>query len=378
VQVKGPSLSELKPFFPHQPWPASKPYTVEAKVIQSDNAITARAMRASLGSSDLAGEFSYDEKDGRAAVDAKLQSARFDITDLPSLGRPADGSANGSANVSTNGTVAEPGLRVLPQAALNLKPLGGIDATIDLRIKTLQARPLPTLQSVRAGAALDQGLLQLSLSGAQLAGGRLNGELVLDSRTTPASVRVDLRARRLRLERLWPDMPEHARVEGPLSGQLKLNGHGGSVAAWVGSASGQLSLAMESGSLSQRLDAKLGLNGGKLIRTFFVSDRPVPIRCGAVAIDFANGTGSTRQFVLDTALMRIEGEGSLQLRDETWAVLLTPQAHKRALLALNSSVLAQGSFRDFSYELAERRRSRKAANSACTASCSSANAPGCH
>lgn len=367
VQLKGPSLSQLKPFFPHQPWPASKPYSAEARLTKDNDTITARAMRASLGSSDLAGEFSYDEKDGRSAVDAKLQSARLDIADLPSAARPA----------TAGGTAAEPGLRVLPQAVLNLKPLGGIDATLELRVKTLLALPLPTLQSVRASAALDQGLLQLSLSGAQLAGGRLNGELVLDSRPTPASVRVDLRARRLRLERLWPDMPERAHIEGPLSGQLKLNGRGGSVAAWIGSASGQLSLAMESGSLSERLDAKLGLNGGKLMRTFFTGDRSVPIRCGAIAIDFADGTGHTRQFVLDTAQMRIEGEGSLHLRDETWAVLLTPQAHKRALLALNSSVLAQGSFRGFSYELAERKRSSKAANGACAASCAAASASRC-
>ena len=174
---------------------------------------------------------------------------------------------------------------------------------------------------------------------------------MLDSQSAPPKVRVELQARSVRLEKM---LPAPSRVEGPLSGQLKLSAHGVSVAAWLGSASGQLSLSLPSGNLSPGLDAKLGLNAGKLLRSFWASDKAVPIRCGAVVIDFASGTGTTRELVLDTAQTRLEGQGNIHLRDETWAMLLTPQVHQSAVLALNSSVLVQGSFRDASYKLVAR------------------------
>jgi AsmA family protein len=139
-----------------------------------------------------------------------------------------------------------------------------------------------------------------------------------------------------------------------LSGQLKLSGRGPSVAVWLGSASGQLSLSLPSGHLSPGLDAKLGLNAGKLLRSFWASDKAVPIRCGVAVIDFANGIGTTGALMLDTAQTRVDGQGTLHLRDETWSLLLTPQVHQSAVLALNSSVLVQGSFRDASYKLVAR------------------------
>jgi hypothetical protein len=71
--------------------------------------------------------------------------------------------------------------------------------------------------------------------------------------------------------------------------------------------------------------------------------------------------------VLDTAQTHIEGEASLHLRDETWALLLTPRAHKPSLLALDSSLLAQGTFRGFSYRLDGTQAPGKARSSACPA-----------
>ena len=143
---------------------------------------------------------------------------------------------------------------------------------------------------------------------------------------------------------------------------------------WAGSASGPLSLALENGSLSHKLDAKLGLNGGKLLRSFFSGDKQVPIRCGQVAVDFSRGTGTSRQLLLDTEQTRIDGAGSLHLGDESWAVLLTPSPHGAAPLALKASVLAKGSFRDLSYALAERaddiKTASKADSGSCTAACS--------
>ncbi|MBC7955981.1 MAG: AsmA family protein, partial [Cytophagales bacterium] len=354
LQLSGPSLGQLKPFFPTQPWPNSKPYQAEARVTRQGDAFTVRALKARLGSSDLAGEVRYDKKDERAAVNATLNSERIVLLDLLSL-------ASNSAPAST-----PPSQRLLPQTALNLAPLNEVDATVELTAKTLQAPPVPTLKGLRARATLHHGVLQVALQDSGLAGGRVSAQFALDNRPQTPSVNVDMRARGLRLEQLWHDMPAPAGVEGPLNGQLKLKGQGRSVAAWLGSATGQLGLTTEGGNLSMRLDAKLGLNAGKLMRSFFTGDKPVPLRCGALNITFLNGTGTTRKLVLDTAQTHIEGEGSLRLREETWALLLTPRAHKPTLLSLDGSLLAQGTFRGFSYKLDGNKQPGKAANGACS------------
>jgi len=367
AQLSGPSLSQLKPFFPTVPWPASKPYRAEAQVTRQDTSMAAKDLRLTLGSSDLAGELSYDKPDERASLQATLRSDKLNVAELASL---IDTGAKPSSKIS------KPSLRVLPQTALPLQRLHDIDARLSLNLKTVQLPDLPDLHELRASATLKQGLLQLALLDAELAAGRVSGQFALDSRQATPSVRIDLRARGLRLEKLWPNIPDKAGLEGPLSGQAKLSARGESVAAWAGSANGQLSLTMEGGLLSNRLDAKLGLNAGKLLRSFF-SERQVPLRCGAVAIDFDNGIGTTRQFVIDTDQTHVEGQGSLHLRDETWAVLLTPQARKPAPLALHSSVLAKGSFRDFSYSLDGSKRASTAASGACTAACAAATSSGC-
>ena len=367
AQLSGPSLSQLKPFFPTVPWPASKPYRAEAQVTRQDTSMAAKDLRLTLGSSDLAGDLSYDKPDERASLQATLRSDKLNVAELASL---IDTGAKPSSKLS------KPSQRVLPQTALPLQRLHDIDARLSLNLKTVQLPDLPDLHELRASATLKQGLLQLALLDAELAAGRVSGQFALDSRPATPSVRIDLRARGLRLEKLWPNIPDKAGLEGPLSGQAKLSARGESVAAWAGSASGQLSLTMEGGLLSNRLDAKLGLNAGKLLRSFF-SERQVPLRCGAVAIDFDNGIGTTRQFVIDTDQTHVEGQGSLHLRDETWAVLLTPQARKPAPLALHSSVLAKGSFRDFSYSLDGSKRASTAASGARTPACAAATSSGC-
>jgi len=355
AQLSGPSLSQLTPFFPTVPWPASKPYRAEAQVTRQDTSMAAKELRLTLGSSDLAGDLSYDKPDERTSLQATLRSDKLDVAELASLIGDAD---------TKPAKPSKPSQRVLPQTALPLQRLNDIDARLSLNLKAVQLPDLPDLNELRASATLKQGLLQIALLDTELAAGRLSGQFALDNRQATPSVRIDLRARGLRLEKLWPNIPDKAGLEGPLSGHAKLSARGESVAAWAGSASGQLSLTMEGGLLSNRLDAKLGLNAGKLLRSFF-SERQVPLRCGAVAIDFDNGTGTTRQFVIDTDQTHLEGQGSLHLRDETWAVLLTPQPRKPAPLALNSSVLAKGSFRSFSYSLDGSKRAGTAASGAC-------------
>jgi uncharacterized protein involved in outer membrane biogenesis len=345
VHISGPSLGQIKPFLPDQPWPATPPYEAEARVTRHGDTLGATALRATLGRSDVAGELSLTQHDDRFAVQATLHSRQLQLVELMRTGPPAS-----------------PPQRLLPQAELPLALLKRLDATLQWKIDSLQALALPALTGLQLQAKLDPSQLLVALQNTQLAGGQLNGQFVLDHQAASAQVSLQLRASGVRLEQL---MPASATVQGPLSGQLQLSGRGPSVADWLGSASGKLSLALPSGSLSPGLDAKLGLNGGKLLRSFFTNDKAVPIRCGALQVDFSRGNGRVRQLVFDTAQTRLDGLGQVQLREESWALLLTPQAHQSAVLALNSSLRVQGSFRSAEVKLVDRQRIEPAQSAGC-------------
>ncbi|HEX3138750.1 MAG TPA: AsmA family protein [Rhizobacter sp.] len=354
VQLDGPSLAQLKPFFPDPPWPATKPYRAQAQLARHGDNFDAAGLRITLGSSDVAGDVAYHAEKERTTVQATLRSEQLSAADLPSLSRAG----------------TPPTQRVLPQGTLPLEQLRHMDGQVDWAIQSLQVHPLPTLQGLRARASLDHDSLQLALQGAEVAGGQLNGQFALDARPHTPTVRLEAHARGLRLEQLLPRRPETAQLEAPLNAHLKLSGHGHSVAAWAGSAEGQASVALGSGSVGKRLAAKLSLDLGKLFGALFEGDGAVPIHCGAVAIDFKNGTGSTRLLRLDTETSHVDGQGSLHLTDEAWAVVLTPQKHSLTL----GSVLVQGNFRGFSQKLVERQPIAKAEGGPCAASCA---ATGC-
>jgi uncharacterized protein involved in outer membrane biogenesis len=103
---------------------------------------------------------------------------------------------------------------------------------------------------------------------------------------------------------------------------------------------------MEGGRISNLLDAKLGLNAGKVLRLLVGGDRSIVINSADVAFDFDNGSGTSKNIFLDTAQTRVVGTGSIGLRDESVDLLLTPHQKKAGFFSLRSSLIrVEGSFR---------------------------------
>jgi uncharacterized protein involved in outer membrane biogenesis len=111
-----------------------------------------------------------------------------------------------------------------------------------------------------------------------------------------------------------------------------------------------LSLA-DGASVSKRLDAKLGLNGGEWLRSLFDKSARVPVQCGSVTLALARGVATSRRFLFETSDTALAGGGSLDLVDESLEVTLTPAHKKVALLSLDKSIHAAGSWHDVKVSL---------------------------
>ena len=235
--------------------------------------------------------------------------------------------------------------RLLPDRAFNGERLKTLDAHVTLDAKKLKAAELPELESLRVTADLNDGILALKPIDIGLAGGHVGGLFTFDGQQKPLSSHARMELKEVRLEKLLDRLPKGAKSAGLLKGHVDLKGQGDSVAKILASSSGSMEVAMEGGGISNLLDAKLGLNGGKILRLLITGDRAIGINSAAVAFDFEKGLGKSKAIVLDTDQTHTEGTGIIDLRDETVDVLLTPHPKKPGIFSLHSSIRVHGPFR---------------------------------
>lgn len=373
VRLAGPSLSRLHPFF-RTSLPASRPYEFESRVRQTKGDTSFAEVRGKIGNTDLAGEFSVDRSKERPMLRAALRSKSADLSDLGSLvgaGHSSDKAADkGKAAPDEAGPAAKDSRpdnpkpdnpqRLFPNRAFNGERLKTFDAHVTLDARKLKAAELPALESLRVTADLNDGVLALKPIDIGLAGGHVVGLLTLDARQKPLSSHARMELKDVRLEKLLNRLPKGAKSAGPLKGHVDMKGQGDSVAKILASSSGSMEVAMEGGGISNLLDAKLGLNGGKILRLLITGDRDIGINSAAVAFDFEKGLGKSKAILLDTDQTHTEGTGIIDLRDETVDVLLAPHPKKPGIFLLHSSIRVHGSIRQpqFSLEKTERKEER--------------------
>jgi hypothetical protein len=340
VRLAGPSLSTLHPFF-RPSLPATRPYALSSSLLLARDVYSFTELRGKIGTSDLAGKFSVDRSKERLMLRAALRSESAELSDF----RPRAGT--GSVESGTQGAPQ----RLFSGLAFNGERLNAFDAHVTLDARRLHAVETPALDSLRVTANLDNGVLALQPIDIGLAGGHLAGSISFDAQRSPAVSHVKMDLRELRLEKLLEGLPQGAKAGGPVGGRVEMKGQGDSVASIAGSSSGIAEVTMQGGDISNLLDAKLALNGGKILRLMFTGDGAIGINSALVSFDFAKGLGKSTAIVLDTEQTHTQGTGVLDLRNETFDVLLTPQPKKPGIFPLGASIRAHGPLREPTFSL---------------------------
>jgi uncharacterized protein involved in outer membrane biogenesis len=195
------------------------------------------------------------------------------------------------------------------------------------------------------------------------------GQFSFDGRLKALASHVALDVKDVRLEQLVPALSKGKNAgkgAGALQGFLDLKGDGDSIAKLAASTSGQAHIEMDGGAISNLLDAEIALNAGKALKVLVKGDRAIGVNNATAAFDFEKGIGKSRSIVLDTDQTHTQGTGTIDLRDETIELLLTPHPKKTAVLALHSSIRVHGPIRRPKISLAEKTNpgSRKAEGAA--------------
>lgn len=293
--------------------------------------VRVRAGRQTAAVVDATFTGSFKSETPRRTLKATLRDAVIDVDDL----QPLRGKASADAG------------HALSTQPLPLARLRELDADVELRPARVVGAERGDVQGLRGHATLDAGVLRLQALDVALADGHVTGSLQVDASHSPADVAFDLSARGLRVDRLSAKLAANGALAGAVDGHAVVKTRGESARALVAAANGSVMLSLVDGaSVSKRLDAKLGLNGGEWLRTLFDKSARVPVQCASMTLALEHGVATPRHVVFETPDTALAAHGSANLADETLDATLTPARKKLALLALDKSIHAEGSWHD--------------------------------
>jgi uncharacterized protein involved in outer membrane biogenesis len=335
ARLAGRSLAVLRPFLGER-YAEPRAFRVQGHLRSGGGRYALSEARAQVGATDLAGELAWSRGGARRSVRARVKSEAADLADLLWLaGRPAGGLA--AAAAAGHAAVPAAGERDIFAAARDL------DADLAFEATRFHAAGLRPLQSLKLQAELAAGRLVVPELDVGWAGGHTSGRIAVDLGPPAARAEASLDTRGVRVESLLAAQAQTKRVTGVLDGRLALQASGDTIEALRSSAAGTASVHLGNGTISSLLDAELGLEGGKLVRTLLSGVDALPLPCAAASLDVQGGRARIRSLVIDSANTRTTGSGTVDLRDLAIDLVLTPQPKRPGLFELKRSIRFFGS-----------------------------------
>ncbi len=222
-----------------------------------------------------------------------------------------------------------------------LAPVRRLDADVAFEATHLSFAAFRALQSLKIAALLNEGRLTIGTVDVGWAGGHTSGRAAVDLRQPRAESRLDLQTKGVRLDAVLPQADdEEAR-----------HGHAGRRA--LGEAGRQRHRRMARqrhghciGHRARRLHPELPRRrhrpGSRQDRAHVAErSRAAPLPCAGAAVSMQDGRGKLRDLVIDSANTRTTGSGTVDLRDASIDIVLTPQP-KRPGIDLGRSIRLHG------------------------------------
>jgi len=341
IALAAPSLAPLAaPFGAHLG--GTKRLRMEGALHGDADGYALTESRARLGATDLAGELRWTRGELRDRVRAELKSESADLDDLRALvgDRPAQAAA------------AEPAVIAASAPAPSAHPL---DAELRFVARRLRDADLPWLRSASLSASLIDRRLDVTRFEAGVGhGGHVAGKAIVDLAGKPPHGDAEIDVSALRVESLLGQLASRSGLSGILNGRATLKASGDSLDALIASAVGSVEATLSGGTISSLLDARMGLQGGRILSSMLAGAEPIAIRCAAAALDVRDGQGRIRTLVVDTERTRTTGRGTIDLAHRTLDVVLTPEAKQPGWFILDRSIRLRGPLREPGHELIAR------------------------
>jgi len=352
LKIRGSDWFRLYPLIP-LPLPHSPPYSFDGRLKHVAGETTYENFSGKVGSSDLSGSGTYVHREPRPLLKANLQSRVLDLKDLgpligarPQKAQPAPPTAQPALQKAQSARSPAAAGKVLPQEPFDLERLNRMDADVQLQAKQLRRPNELPLDDLFTHLHLEKGVLGLDPLRFGIASGEIDSAITLDAGQDPIRTRARIRLKNASVRQLFPTVKLMKESAGVVGANVQLAGKGNSVAAMLGSASGEMGLAMTGGELSNLMIEYVGLDGGEALKFLIGGDRKTAIRCAVGAFKVRDGVATSETIVLDTEDTNIAGAGTVNLKDETIDVTLRPEPKDKSILVLRAPIRLHGRLAD--------------------------------
>lgn len=323
-----------------------------------------------VGKSDLSGQVRFERRAARPFVGGRLSSKLLDLKDLgPVVGKTtkvitagpaAERAAHGASAAEVDAAASRPQQRassgqstarakagrVLPQRGFSAEKWDTLDADIQIEAQSIRNLGSMPFDNLKTRVVMDDRKLTLDPLSLGFAGGTVAGSLQIDGRVQPMAAQMKAQFRRMQLEQLLPKVRNTRTALGYVSGRAKLAGHGNSYAQMLGTAQGDMQLAMGKGRISNLLIEMVDLDLAEALKFLVAGDRNIQVSCALADLGLDNGVVKSRAVVFDTTDTIVEANGSANLASEQLDVKVTPLPKDKSPLTLRVPFEVQGSFAD--------------------------------
>lgn len=326
VAVSGPTLSELY-FMTGLVLPNTPPYQMTLSVERDGTNYQLNDISATMGKSDLHGNLTADVSGDVPALAGRMASRVLALEDLgPLVG------GGKSAPVQSR--------YLLPETPLHTERLKRTNAEVDYSAARVASRDFP-LTSLDTHISVENGVLNLKPLAFGFTQGKLAGSVRIDARKDIPTSSVDARISDIHAENFikGSDKP----ISGVMEARAVLTGTGKSVHDTAANASGTFTAVVPQGGMRHSLAEWTGIDVLSALSLNLAGDNSnTSLRCAVASFDAKNGVMTSQQMVIDTDPVRVDGSGSINLRDETLDLKLQGKPKHFQLMRLRAPITMQG------------------------------------
>ena len=326
VAVSGPSLADLY-YLTGLVLPRTPAYRMSLAVTRDGTTYQLHNINAVLGGSDLGGNLTVDVSKEIPALSGRVASRVLVFADLgPMVG------GGKSAPVASK--------YLLPDTPLHTERLRQSNAEVDYSAAAVKSRDFP-LTALATHISLQGGVLNLKPLAFGLTQGKLSGALKIDARKDVPTSTVDARISDIRAENFIKSADKP--ISGVLEARAVLTGTGSSVHAAASNASGTFTAVVPSGGMRHSLAEWTGVDVLTALSLSLSGDNSnTNLRCAVASFDAKQGVLTSRQMVIDTEPVRVEGSGTINLRDETLDMQLQGKPKHFQFVRLRAPITVKG------------------------------------
>jgi uncharacterized protein involved in outer membrane biogenesis len=347
VQLSGETFKDLNALT-GMVLPDSPPYNLRGHLRHVKNEWLFQDFQGKVGVSDLRGALTYSKGSKRPLLKASLKSKLLDIGDLGPLVKapPREGSgAPKSAEQEQKSAELKVKDRILPDEPFSTGAWTKMDADVTRDAERIQRPDNLPLTAMATHLVLKDGVITLDPLNFGLADGVIKSTVKLDGTQKPMQGVIKADVQGVHLAPLFPTVKSMQDALGTMYAHVDLTGRGDSIAALLGTSSGQASLAVGGGQVSSLILELVDLHVPEIVMLLGKKYEQSQLNCAVSTLNVKDGVADIDSFVIDTETNEIRGDGTVSLKDESVQMEVKPYAKHATLLSLNSPLVIKGKWK---------------------------------